>query len=420
MFSDLPLHKALLRSLEGLGLVEPTPVQLALVPAAMEGADLRVTAETGSGKTLAFLLPLFQRLLSRPAEGDGVRALVLLPTRELARQVHTEASALARHTNLRGEVIFGADHFGGQMERLEPAPELLVATPGRLLKHLKLGTVDLSSIEVLVLDEADRMLEMGFSEEVLGIADHCSVTRQTLMLSATLGRKGLNGLARELMDEPQIITLSPIRAQHRDIRQQILLSDDIPHKLSQTLWLLRNEAFAKALVFTNTRDRADQVGSFLMGAGVRLGVLHGDLDQSSRNRVMAWLREGVITVLVATDIASRGLDVEGIDLVINLDMARRGDLHLHRTGRTGRAGRKGLAISLVSPTEWNLMAGIERYLRLRFERRVIGELKGNYSGPKRLKRSGKAAPRPRCGSPETGASVSGRSGATSGSCRTGN
>ncbi|OQX31561.1 MAG: hypothetical protein B0D96_05520 [Candidatus Sedimenticola endophacoides] len=391
MFSDLSLHKALLRSLEGLGLVEPTPVQLALVPAAMEGADLRVTAETGSGKTLAFLLPLFQRLLSRPAEGDGVRALVLLPTRELARQVHTEASALARHTNLRVEVIFGADHFGGQMERLEPAPELLVATPGRLLKHLKLGTVDLSSIEVLVLDEADRMLEMGFSEEVLGIADHCSVTRQTLMLSATLGRKGLNGLARELMDEPQIITLSPIRAQHRDIRQQILLSDDIPHKLSQTLWLLRNEAFAKALVFTNTRDRADQVGSFLMGAGVRLGVLHGDLDQSSRNRVMARLREGVITVLVATDIASRGLDVEGIDLVINLDMARRGDLHLHRTGRTGRAGRKGVAISLVSSTEWNLMAGIERYLRLRFERRVIGELKGNYSGPKRLKRSGKAA-----------------------------
>lgn len=391
MFSDFSLHKTLLIALNEQKLIEPSPVQEAVIPEALGRVDLRVNAETGSGKTLAFLLPTLHHMLTHASEGEGTRALVLVPTRELAEQVYTTAKALVTHSRLKVGMVVGADHFGEQMEMLESPPDLLIATPGRLVKHIKLDTVNFSYLDVLVLDEADRMLDMGFSQDVLEIVDHCNIDRQTMLFSATLSHKGLRGLTEEVMDEPEIITLSTVRDQHSDIQQQIILSDNLEHKQKQALWLLQNETFDKALVFTNTRDRANKISPFLMNHGVRLGVLHGNMDQSQRNRVMTLLRDGSINVLIATDIAARGLDVEGIDLVINFDMARKGDVHVHRIGRTGRAGRKGLAISLISATEWNLMSSIERYLRLKFERRVIKELKAAYTGPKKLKKSGKAA-----------------------------
>jgi len=391
LFSDFSLHKALLMALDELKLIEPSAVQQAVIPEALGQVDLRVNAETGSGKTLAFLLPALHRLLTQAGEGEGTRALVLVPTRELARQIHATARALAKHTNLKIGMVVGADHFGEQMKMLEQIPDLLVATPGRLVKHLRLESVNLAYLDVLILDEADRMLDMGFSQDVLEIVDHCNIDRQTMLFSATLSHKGLRGLTEEVMDEPEIITLSTVRDRHSDIRQQIILADSIEHKQKLALWLLQNERFDKALVFTNTRDRANMISAYLANQRVRLGVLHGNMDHSQRQRVMSLLREGVINVLIATDIAARGLDIEGIDLVINFDMARRGDLHVHRIGRTGRAGRKGLAISLIMATEWNLMASIERYLRVRFERRSIKALKGAYNGPRKLKRSGKAA-----------------------------
>lgn len=391
MFSQFELHKFLQQAIDDLGYVEPTPVQEAVIPLALEQADLRISAETGSGKTAAFLLPTLQQLLSRRFDGTGTRALVLVPTRELAAQVYAHCRELTRHTSLKQVLITGGDNFGLQMKLLEPQPEVVIATPGRLVKLLDQGSADFSHLEVLVLDEADRMLDMGFSDEVMTIVEQCSPNRQTILLSATLGSKGLRGLADAVLTEPELVTLSTVQEKHSTIRHQVVLADDVEHKLKLLSWLLANEDYKRCIVFANSREHADRVGGYLVTNERRVGVLHGEKDQAQRNRVMSLLYAKAFDVLVATDVAARGLDIEGVDLVINFDMPRRGDAYVHRTGRTGRAGHEGLAISLIAPLEWNLMAGIERYLRQQFERRRIKELRGNYTGPKKLKASGKAA-----------------------------
>lgn len=391
MFTQFELHKHLLTALQDLGFEQPTAVQDAVIPLALEQADLRVTAETGSGKTVAFLLPTLQQLLSRRFSGTGARALILLPTRELAQQVYAACRQLTRHTNLNQALITGGEKFGAQMKLLEEQPEVVIATPGRLVKLLDQGSADFAQLEVLVLDEADRMLDMGFSDDVMQIVAQCSPNRQTLLLSATLGHKGLHGLADAVLTAPEEVTLSSVQEKHSTIRHQVVLADDIEHKLKLLTWLLENESYGRAIVFANSRELTDKIGGYMVANGRRVGVLHGDKDQNQRNRVMSLLHAKAFDVLIATDVASRGLDIDGVDLVINFDMPRRGDGYVHRTGRTGRAGRDGLAISLVSSLEWNLMASIERYLRQQFERRSIKELRGNYRGPKKLKASGKAA-----------------------------
>jgi ATP-dependent RNA helicase SrmB len=391
LFSQFEFHKYLLLAIQDLGYQQPTPVQEAVIPLALEQADLRISAETGSGKTAAFLLPTLQQLLSRRFSGTGTRALVLVPTRELAAQVYAHCRELTRHTNLRQAVITGGDNFGTQMKLLALQPELVIATPGRLVKLLDQGSADFSHLEVLVLDEADRMLDMGFSDDVMTIVQQCSPNRQTILLSATLGDKGLRGLADAVLTEPELVTLSTVQEKHSTIRHQVVLADDVEHKLRLLTWLLANESYKRCIVFVNSREHADKIGGYLVANERRVGVLHGDKDQAQRNRVMSLLYAKAFDVLVATDVAARGLDIEGVDLVINFDMPRRGDAYVHRTGRTGRAGHEGLAISLIGPLEWNLMAGIERYLRQHFERRSIKELRGSYSGPKKLKASGKAA-----------------------------
>ncbi len=389
-FRHFSLHKTLLKALDELSLMEPTEVQEEVIPAALWGRDLRVNSETGSGKTLAFLAPAVHRSLTRKNEGTGTRILILVPTRELAQQVMANCQSLLKYTNLTATIVCGGDHFGKQMESLADNPDIVIATPGRLVKHVKLGTPDFSTLDVLVLDEADRMLDLGFSRDMQVIVRQCNPQRQTMLFSATLGQKGLRGLADEAMNEPDTITLSGIKEAPSAIRQQIVLADDDDHKQKLLLWLLQNETYEKALIFTNSRRQADRVRGELVQHQLRIGVIHGDIDQEKRNRVMTLLREGTVDVLVATEVAARGLDIDGIDLVINFDMARRGDNYIHRIGRTGRAGKKGLAISLISAPEWNLMASIERYLKLTFERRPIKALKGTYSGPKKLKKSGKA------------------------------
>ena len=393
-FTRFNLHPRLQASLQALNFAQLTPVQDSLLPRALSGDDLLVSARTGSGKTLAFLVPTLHRILQlepRILREGGTLALILVPTRELAQQMVGQCRQLIKDTALRVTGLTGGDDFKHQAALLRKNPEVVVATPGRLLEHLSQGSPDLEQLIVLVVDEADRMLDMGFGDDVLAIAGHCPRQRQTLLLSATLERRGLRGISEQLLHQPELIETDPLRGQHVDIRQQIVLADDHQHKQRLLLWLLQHEERRKALVFCNTRLQADQLGNSLDASLLRSAVLHGEIPQTGRNRIMGQFRQGGTRVLITTDLAARGLDIQGVDLVINFDMARSGDDYVHRIGRTGRAGEQGMAISLIAASEWNLMASIERYLRIAFERRRIEGLEAKYSGPKKLKNSGKAA-----------------------------
>ncbi|QKQ28218.1 DEAD/DEAH box helicase [Candidatus Reidiella endopervernicosa] len=391
LFSNLPLNARLLKALKALDYQSATPVQLNAIPPALKAQDLLVSAETGSGKTAAFLLPTLHQLLANRARRAGVRALVLVPTRELGRQVYVQCQKLCEFTDLQTLLITGGDDYKEQVKQLEEGPAVVIATPGRLFDHLKKGTAKLNDLEVLILDEADRMLDMGFGDTVMSIAKRSRRERQTLLFSATIERGEVAAMARLLLDEPQIITLATSQDKHTNIEQQMVLADDVAHKERLLQRLLSNDEYGKALVFTNTRVQADRLGGLLRSSEIRTGVLHGDMDQEKRNLVMDMIRRGNVQVMVATDLAARGLDVKGIDLVINFEMARSGDDYVHRIGRTGRAGEKGVAISLIDHNEWNRTAGIERYLKQRFERREIEGLVATYKGPKKQKASGKAA-----------------------------
>ncbi len=392
MFETLKLDRRLGLGLAGLGYSEPTPVQEQVVPAALSGADLRISAETGSGKTLAYLLPLAQRILAQelPREA-GALALVLVPTRELARQVVKQARELLAKSPLRVQAITGGADFKYQRSVLRGNPEIIVATPGRLLEHCERGSADLTSLQTLVLDEADRMLDLGFRDEVLKIAAFCPPGRQVLMLSATLKYRGLGDISRRLMTAPQSIAVGRVRAPHSSISHQVILADSQAHKDSLLAALLQRGDYGRVLVFGNKRTTAERLAGLLRDAGFRGGCLHGELSTEERKHVMTQFRDGRIGVLCASDVAARGLDIPDIDLVVNYDLPRSGDDYLHRTGRTGRAGATGLAVSLVGAAEWNLMISIQRYLGLAFERLALPGLKARYQGPKKIKGSGKAA-----------------------------
>jgi superfamily II DNA/RNA helicase len=390
-FSDLFLDEHLLMALRQLGFEQPTPTQIRAIPPALEHKDLLVSAETGSGKTAAFLLPTLHHLLAIPASHTGTRALVLAPTRELARQIFQQCRQLCEFSDLQAGLITGGDDFKQQQKTIRKNPDIIIATPGRLLELLNQDLPDFDGLEVLVLDEADRMLDMGFSDDVLTIVEHCNAKRQTLLLSATLAHQGVTKIAKQVLKKPEVIALNSRHDEHSHIEQQIVLADDNEHKQKLLAWLLLNETYDKALVFTNTKVQADSLRGPLRGQKLRVGVLHGDMDQKDRNRVLELYTQGDINILITTDVAARGLDVKGIDLVINFDMPRTGIDYIHRIGRTGRADELGLAIALVKSTEWNLMAGIERFLKQKFKRRTIKEMEGKYKGPKKLKASGKAA-----------------------------
>jgi superfamily II DNA/RNA helicase len=381
----------LLAAIEKLEYLEATPVQAAAIPLALEGKDLLVSAQTGSGKTAAFLLPCLEKMLKNSGKKYGMQMLILVPTRELAQQITMRCQQLIETTELSCGMITGSEDFKKQQSLLRRNPDVLVATPGRLLEHLNQDVANFDELKFLILDEADRMLDMGFSPDVLEIAEHCNTQRQTLLLSATL-TSGVLRVAKDLLINPETVEVNHFRNnQHANIQQQIIPSDDTPHKQQQLLWLLNNEKYKKALVFTNTKVQAEALSEKLRGGKLRMNVLHGDMTQTERNRVMALYRKGAINVLIATDLAARGLDIDEIQLVINFDMARNANSYVHRIGRTGRAAEQGLAISLINSNEWNLMIGIERYLNQRLERRIIKELEGSYKGPKKLKASGKAA-----------------------------
>ncbi|AIR87724.1 DEAD/DEAH box helicase [Pseudomonas cremoricolorata] len=391
MFSQLTLHERLLKAVAELKFVEPTPVQAAAIPLALAGRDLRVTAQTGSGKTAAFVLPMLNRLVDLQGPRVEIRALILLPTRELAQQTLKQVQLFAQFTYIKAGLVTGGEDFKEQAAMLRKVPDVLIGTPGRLLEQLNAGNLDLSHVQVLVLDEADRMLDMGFAEDMERLCKECANRQQTLLFSATTGGAALRDMIGKVLNDPEHLMLNRVSQLAEGTRQQIITADHDQHKEQIVQWLLSNETFKKAIIFTNTRTMADRIYGHLVAKEVKAFVLHGDKDQKDRKQAIERFKEGGSKVLVATDVAARGLDIDGLDLVINFDMPRSGDEYVHRIGRTGRAGGEGLAISLITHNDWNLMSSIERYLKQQFERRVIKEVKGTYGGPKKVKASGKAA-----------------------------
>ena len=389
-FTDLGLDSRLLKAINKLGYESPTPVQQQAIPPIIDNRDCLVSAETGSGKTAAYLLPILQQLLVSPTKISGIKVLALCPTRELAQQIFGQCQLFCEFTDIKSGLITGGSDFKKQQLALTHHTDIIIATPGRLLEHLQVSTSYFQNLSVLILDEADRMLNMGFSYDVLAIAELCNKQRQTLLFSATLTHFGVIKMADKVLKTPKVVTLNTLHDGHSNITQQLILADDHAHKLKELAWLLQHESYNKALVFANTRLRAVELYDYVRGKGLRAGLLHGEIDQKDRNRTMALYRDGTVNTLVATDLAARGLDIKGINLVINFDMPRNGIAYIHRIGRTGRADEQGTTIALVKHTEWNLMAGIERFLQQQFIRRTIKDLAGSYQGPKKTKTSGKA------------------------------
>jgi ATP-dependent RNA helicase SrmB len=385
LISDPQLHKAI----DVLGYEAPTNVQLAAIPAATAGKNLIVSSKTGSGKTAAFLLPAIQAMLAHPCVNPlSTRMLILTPTRELARQIVKNAEQLLKFTSLKVGMICGGEELKYQKAMLRKNPEIIVGTPGRLAEHVAHNSTEFSGLEFLVLDEADRMLDMGLSEDVLKITNTCRSERQTLLFSATMEQKGLRHLIKQvILGEAEEIYIDE---KPNAINQQMLIADDFKHKEKLLLALLQKAEFAKAIIFTNTKARATQLDNFLRYNKFRVGALHGDITQDQRKITLDHFRQGRTSILVATDVAARGLDIPGVELVVNIDMAYSGDEYLHRIGRTGRANAEGRAVSMVDAKEWNLTKSIERYLGVSFEVITMPGLKGRYQGPDKTKSSGKS------------------------------
>jgi superfamily II DNA/RNA helicase len=360
-FSTLGLDPSLLSTLTALGYTVPTPVQRDAIPAALAGGDLLVSSQTGSGKTAAFLLPALQRLYKPSATGGmGPRILVLTPTRELALQVQKSTHAYGNGQRLRTASLVGGMPYGLQLKLLSRPVDIVIATPGRLKDHMDRRTVNLGRVELLVLDEADRMLDMGFQEEIDAIVARIPKERQTLLFSATL--EGVVGkLAHRVTRNPTRIAIARVAETRPDITQHALVADNHAHKVRMLDTLLREEEVDQTLVFTATKRAAEDLSGELSGKGFDVGALHGDMRQRERSQMLQRLRDGKMKVLVATDVAARGIDVPGINLVVNYDAPRQAEDYVHRIGRTGRAGRAGVAVTFLGAQDRHLVRAIERF-----------------------------------------------------------
>lgn len=389
-FTELLTHPSLLRATEIAGFDLATEVQTQAIPRILAGQDVMVQSKTGSGKTLAFLLPSIEKLLTQTSVNPlSTRMLILTPTRELARQILKNAQAFLQFTPLKVGMVSGGEELKYQKAMLRKNPEILVATPGRLAEHIAHNSTDFSGLEVLILDEADRMMDMGLHEDLVKIVAKCSAEKQTLLFSATLDQKNIRQLIQDVMGSKRAEKIVVDDAPNPIIHQMIL-SDDNGHKNKLLLSCLERVPHQKAIVFANTRARVDELNGLLKKHGHNVSLLHGEITQDERKKFLDRFRNGKTSVLVATDVAARGLDIEAVELVINVDMAYSGDEYLHRVGRTGRAGQAGLAITFVTAKDWNLTKGIERYLGLQLEKTEMPGLTAAYKGPEKLKASGKA------------------------------
>jgi superfamily II DNA/RNA helicase len=384
-FEQLELSGALLRAIKTHGFSTPTDIQQAAIPVVLAGQDLLASAQTGTGKTAAFVLPALQRLSqpqpSRP-RGRGPRVLILTPTRELATQVTESIQNLGCYLRLKSATIVGGVPYPPQIRALERPLDLLVATPGRLIDHMESRRVDLTRVEILVLDEADRMLDLGFVDVVHTIAAATPASRQTLLFSATLEGKVL-AIAADLLRDPVEVRLSTVVDRHTAIEQCIHQADDIAHKERLLDHWITREELTQALIFTATKRDADRLARVLAERGHATAALHGDLPQRARDRIVERMRAQRLRLLVATDVAARGLDIRTLTHVINYDLPMVAEDYIHRIGRTGRAGATGTAISFVGPGDWARLAGIERLTGARLVREIIPGLEPRLQEPRR-------------------------------------
>ncbi|HET9709873.1 MAG TPA: DEAD/DEAH box helicase [Gemmatimonadales bacterium] len=367
-FASLGLVPELVRAVFEEGYEQPTPIQQETIPLALAGRDLIGSAQTGTGKTAAFLLPILQRLAAgkRP---HTLRALILAPTRELAEQVLQMARGYGRHVSVSAVAIYGGVGMEPQTKALARGTDIVVATPGRLLDHMERGHVDFSRLEVLVLDEADRMLDMGFAPDVNRILRALPEERQTLLFSATISPE-VDALARKALSGHASVEIGR-RAQTAEGIEHVIVAADKLKKRDVLAAILQAKPVGQTLIFTRTKYGADKLVTFLRRSGIIANAIHGDKAQSHRTRTLDAFRAGSAEILVATDIAARGIDVDGIRMVVNYDVPNDPETYVHRVGRTARAGARGLALTLLSPDEWLLMADIEKLVGQVFPREII-------------------------------------------------
>ncbi|MDR3426995.1 DEAD/DEAH box helicase [Silvimonas sp.] len=378
-FSSLGLATEIVQELTAQGLTAPTPVQASAIPVLLEGHDLMASAQTGTGKTAAFLLPALNRLARPPKHhGKGPRVLVLTPTRELAEQVSKVATAFARRIpRCKVVSLVGGVPYPLQHKQLAQPVEIVVATPGRLMDLMRSGRIDFRRLEMLVLDEADRMLDMGFIDDIETIVAELPPERQTALFSATLSET-VQDFARPMLRDPRKIELAPQGLPTANVEQSVHYADGYEHKLKLTAALAESLAGSQSIVFTATKADADGIADWLRVAGLRADAMHGDLPQRSRRKVLDRLHRGEIDLLVATDVAARGIDVAGIGQVINFDLPRFSEDYIHRIGRTGRAGRSGRAVSLVTRNDFVLLTRIKKRYQIDFGTMVMEGLEARF------------------------------------------
>jgi superfamily II DNA/RNA helicase len=390
-FQDLITNPEILQAIDEMGHTTPTPIQGMTIPVALEGHDLLASAQTGTGKTAAFLIPsLIKMTTPSPIMKKGPRVLILVPTRELACQVKAEALKYSQYlSKVKTVCIYGGVPYPAQFKELSRHYELLVATPGRLMDHLERGKISLEKVEMLVLDEADRMLDMGFIEAVEQIAQLIPQNRQTLFFSATF-KKNVVALAKKLLKNPKEIQASHPHEKHENIEQKLLKAQNLEHKYQLLDSLLNEEALNQVIVFTSTKKQADTLMERLADRGEDVGVLHGDIKQKQRTKTVTRLKQGAIRILVATDVAARGIDIPTISHVINFDLPSFAEDYVHRIGRTGRAGAKGTAFSFVSKKEFYMVKEIEKFTG----QKLAAEGEFEEKAPKRAENAPKKSFRP--------------------------
>ncbi len=390
-FAELELNPQLLQAVKEIGFERPTAIQAGVIPHGMDGRDILASAPTGTGKTAAFVLPLLQHLLDFPRQKPGpARVLILTPTRELAMQIADQAKALAKYTELKILTITGGISYQEHAEFLGKTQDIVVATPGRLMEYIEAERFDCRAIECLVLDEADRMLDMGFAPDVDRLSHECRWRKQSMLFSATLEGKGIRGFKEGLLTDPVEVTAEPPRRERKKIAQWYLRCDNLNHK-HQLLLNILNEQAERAIIFVKTRERLAALREFLIANKINCAWLQGEMAQAKRTSAIERFTQGEVNILLATDVAARGIDIPDISHVINYDLPRKADVYLHRIGRTARAGKKGVAISLVEAHDQLMMDRIARYMKEEIRERAIDTLKPQFKKPEFKKKKKKVS-----------------------------
>ncbi len=392
-FDDFFLDDALLFALEKLKFHTPTPIQHAAIPSILEGKDILAGAATGTGKTLAFVLPILQKLIDEPNNAPQARCLILAPTRELVFQIQYVIQAFSSAITAKTVTVTGGFSPGKQVELIQQDSDIIIATPGRLLSLVSAESFDLSDIEMVIIDEADRMLDMGQGPDVLSLLATIAHGFQACLFSATLAGTGVNTFANEILRDAEVIQLDAANSQAKTISQVVYLADDRQHKQALLLACINQQQCERALVFCNKKEQAEQLAQWLQSQNISAQVLHGDFNQAERRDKTRKFRQGKIKIMVATDLAARGLDLPSVSHVINYDLPYRGDIYIHRIGRTGRAGQQGIAINLVEHHDLKQLERIEYHLKTKL---AVVKMAGLEPQSKhRLKHKNKSTKKPR-------------------------